>query len=213
MRTILGGEGESTYDCNAIASNNPQRKQCAMDIRVAVIPCVGDESYARRQMMSLTTDIFGTENGTEERTTQNDQIPAILPPAPEDSYYFGQTNVGDQKSYYRFGEPHVDILRTFRQMEENGVVLDLLYGAPCWTVLLRHFRTEPRTTHGNSNGSIDNEGETTKVSHRFDPRAPLAGREVMYVHSGGLEGINSQLMRYKYNGLVNTEEVQLPGRR
>ena len=76
MRTILGGEGESTYDCNAIASNNPQRKQCAMDIRVAVIPCVGDESYARRQMMSLTTDIFGTENGTEERTTQNEQIPA-----------------------------------------------------------------------------------------------------------------------------------------
>jgi hypothetical protein len=34
----------------------------------------------------------------------------------------------------------------------------------------------------------------------------------MYVHSGGLEGINSQLLRYKYEGMVEIEDVQLPGK-
>ena len=82
--------------------------------------------------------------------------------------------------------------------QRYGVVLDLLYGAPSWTMLLRHFATEP-TTRDDSTSTLD-------------PKAPLAGREIMYVHSGGLEGIVSQLNRYLYKGLVDLEEVQLPGR-
>lgn len=162
----------------------------SMDIQVVVIPCVGDEKYAQRQMTSLT---INTGSG-EETSKLKDRIPAILPPAPASPRYFGQTSSADDTSYFRFGEPNETILSTFREMKDNyGITLDLLYGAPSWTVLLRHFRTEP-------------------TSAAFDAKAPLAGREIMYVHSGGLEGISSQLMRYKYKGLIDIEEVQLPGR-
>ena len=154
-----------------------------LDIRVVVVPCVGDDTYAHRQMQSLYTSLFPSGS-------LGDALPTVLPPAPDTSY-FGQSTSKPLR-YYTFGEPHEDILATFNEMEEEyGLALDLIYGAPSWTLLLRHFRTE-----------ADGSG--------FDPSAPLAGREIMYVHSGGLEGVNSQLMRYKYKGLV--EDVQLPGR-
>ena len=63
--------------------------------------------------------------------------------------------------------------------QRYGVVWDLLYGAPSWTMLLRHFATKP--TRRDDSMSM------------LDPKAPLAGLEIMYVHSGGLEGIASQL--------------------
>lgn len=158
-----------------------------LDIRVVVIPCVGDQLYSRRQMVSLFRSIWGEIESMEE------QIPAVLPPAPETSRYFGQASAADSATYYRFGEPDANILKTFREMQEKyGVVLDLIYGSPAWTILLRHFR---------AGGKIQTDGG------EFDP---LNGRELMYVHSGGLEGVNSQLMRYKYKGLI--DEVQLPGR-
>ena len=79
--------------------------------------------------------------------------------------------------------------------DDYGVVLDLLYGAPAWTILLRHWNTP------------------ISPDLIFDLNNPIAGREILYVHSGGLEGINSQLLRYKYNGLVSIQDIQLPGRK
>eukprot|EP00980_Cylindrotheca_fusiformis_P031350 scaffold26214_cov142-Cylindrotheca_fusiformis.AAC.1 len=93
-----------------------------MDIEVVVIPCVGDASYARRQMMALNAEI-----GAEV-----DDIPTILQPSPN----------SDEKTakYFSFGQPHQSILHTFQKMgDDHGVVLDLIYGAPAWTVLLRHW--------------------------------------------------------------------------
>lgn len=150
-----------------------------LDIEVVVIPCVGDAAYARRQMMSLSTQIGA----------QADDIPAIIAPAPEEW-------CKDQKfRYFSFGEPDKQILETFTMMrEEHGVVLDLIYGAPAWAVLLRHWDIQLSADLG------------------FDPYNPIAGREIMYVHSGGLEGINSQLLRYKYKGLVSDKDIQLPGK-
>ena len=157
-----------------------QQKEQVLDIQVVVIPCVGDDGYARRQMLSLNTRTNG--NG--------DDIPAILSPAPEDTSYFGQhSSTGTKEGYFSFGEPHASILNVFREMkEENEVLLDLLYGAPAWTIMLRHWRTK-------------------------DPHSLLSGREIMYVHSGGIEGINSQLLRYKNKGLVDEEDIQLPGKK
>ena len=86
--------------------------------------------------------------------------------------------------------------------DDHQVVLDLLYGAPSWTIMLRHWRAG--TT---MRSRVENEDST------FDPLAPLGEREIMYIHTGGLEGINSQLLRYKYKGLIETEDVQLPGRK
>ena len=183
-----------------LLTTDDNNNSSSMDIRVVVIPCVGGEKYAQRQMISLRRNTGGMEHNNNSNEADgslllNMSIPTVLPPAPDVTRYFGQASLPDDAQYFRFGEPNERILETFREMKNSyGVTLDLLYGAPSWTILFRHFRTEPN----------DNSG--------FDPKAPLAGREIMYVHSGGLEGINSQLMRYKYKGLIDIEEVQLPGR-
>jgi len=161
--------------CNISGSEDGAAK---LDIEVVVIPCVGDEGYARRQMMSLNSQSGYPAN----------DIPKILPPSPTSGKktYFGQRGNADQREYYNFGEPHQDILATFQEMkEEHNIVLDLLYGSPAWTIMLRHWNED---------------------SDAF------SDREIMYVHSGGLEGISSQMLRYKYKNLVDLQAVQLPGR-
>ena len=151
----------------------------SVDIRVVAVPCVGDDAYARRQMMALSL-----ANGGQGLSSE---IPAVLTPSASASSYFGQSS--KDNAYFQFGKPEVALLETFREMKnENGVVLDLLYGCPAWTVLLRHWRSS-----------------ATRLLSEADP---IAGREIMYVHSGGLEGINSQLMRYKHDGLVSDDEIQ-----
>lgn len=146
------------------------------DIEVVVVPCVGDEGYAQRQMLSLSTQLGLSSD-----------IPRILPPTPSNGEYFGKPTNEGHNDYFRFGEPDKEILATFEEMkEEHEIVLDLIYGAPSWTIMLRHWR---------SRDSI------------------LADREIMYIHSGGLEGINSQLLRYKHKDLIALDDIQLPGRR
>jgi 1-aminocyclopropane-1-carboxylate deaminase/D-cysteine desulfhydrase-like pyridoxal-dependent ACC family enzyme len=131
-----------------------------LDILVAVIPCVGDATYSKRQMVAL--DISTGGNGV-------DDIPQIIQPLG--------------KGYLRFGEPSKAILNTFIEMkDEYGIFLDLLYGAPAWTLLLRYLRN--------------------------DINSPIFGRQVMYVHSGGLEGISSQMTRYKHKGLLEANQIQ-----
>jgi len=139
------------------AENNLQ-----LDIQVAVIPCVGDEGYAKRQMKAL--DISTGGDGKSD-------IPLIFPPPNKN------------KGYLRFGEPSPAILETFLEMkDEYDLYLDLLYGAPAWNLLLYYFK-------------------------RNIP-SPIQGRQIMYVHSGGLEGISSQLTRYKHKGLVGANQIQ-----
>lgn len=157
-----------------------------LDIRVVVVPCVGDDGYARRQMMALNL-----ETGASGKESE---IPTVLLPSPDTNSYFGQQGK-KRGGYFHFGEPDAAILKTARTMEDDcDVHLDLLYGAPSWTVMLRHWRT-----------TLSHDAATS-----FDERNPLAGREVMYVHSGGLEGVASQLTRYRYKGLVELDDIQYP---
>jgi len=124
-----------------------------------------------------------------------DDFPAVLAPFPRNRKQPALSPL-DKCDYFTFGEPHIDILNTYREMEDNhGIVLDLLYGAPAWTIMLRHLTPRARRP---------------VVVPAFDPASPLDGRTVMYVHTGGCEGINTQLLRYKYKNLV--DEIQLPGR-
>ena len=149
--------------------NTKEFTEVKHNIQVVVIPCVGDASYARRQMTSLYSQL-----------EIDSDLPLILPPSSSDDL---------THDYFSFGEPEFAILETFERMrDENNIVLDLLYGAPSWSILLRHLRP----------------GRWNK--------SPLFNREIMYVHSGGLEGINSQLLRYKYKGLIDIEDIQLPGK-
>jgi 1-aminocyclopropane-1-carboxylate deaminase len=153
----------------------------AMDIQIIVIPCVGDDGYAERQMMALNMATGGRGSV--------DEIPKVLKPAPDTSFYLEENN---QQSYFRFGSPNAQILETYRELERSGLNVDLLYGAPSWNILFRHWSSEDEKNICNTN--------------------MISGREIMYVHSGGLEGVNSQLMRYRHAGLIDGEQVQHPER-
>ena len=153
-----------------------------------VIPCVGGDEYAQRQMSSLDTALGGDGN----------DLPAILKPSRQHAKEKnnGRNNeistkrTKHPKRYYRFGNPDIDLLDTYNEMkEEYGILFDLLYGAPAWTILLQHW------------------SDKTAQSSRND-ESPIAGRQIMYVHSGGLEGISSQLTRYKHKGLVDPKTIQ-----
>ena len=186
-----------------------------LDIEVVAIPCVGDEIYAQRQMINLNVQVFGDKTNNEQ---YRNNIPTILRPTPMNVGSMAKPRRHDNSTgtnhhdYYRFGEPNMDLLRTFREFrDEYDILIDLLYGAPCWTILFRHWTSSivsstitavPNTTSTT----------TTTTNHKFNPLAPLDGRRVMYVHSGGVEGINSQLLRYKHQNLIGIDEIQLPGR-
>lgn len=149
-----------------------------VDIEVVVVPCVGSSGYARRQMMALSVDVDAS----------TDDIPTILMPEP-------QLVAGTASKYYPFGQPNKVILETFEMLRnDHGVVVDLMYGAPTWTIMLKHWN------------------ETISPDLSFDPNNPIAGREILYVNCGGQEGINSQLLRYKHSGFLSTSDIQLPGR-
>lgn len=151
-------------------------RSASMDIQLVVVPCVGDASYAQRQMIALY----------EQVGANNVNIPLVLPSCPVSNSQSTEEGGG----YLAFGEPSVDILDTYNEMKDrHDLPLDLLYGAPAWTILLRHWREMEKN----------------------DDSSPLApDREIMYVHSGGLEGVNTQLLRYKFKGLVSLEDIQIP---
>jgi 1-aminocyclopropane-1-carboxylate deaminase/D-cysteine desulfhydrase-like pyridoxal-dependent ACC family enzyme len=165
------------------------------DIQVVVIPCVGDGAYARRQMMSLSVQV-----GADAQ-----DIPTILQAGPEQPSRSSEA----PKRYFTFGQPNKEILETFQELrDECDLVVDLIYGAPSFAIILRHFEKEWESARGGET----RQQQLISPDLTFDPNQPLAGREVMYVHSGGLEGINSQLLRYKYEGMIDIQDVQLPGR-
>jgi len=151
---------------NKMLQERQQNREAAMDIKMVVIPCIGDDEYAMRQMLSLDKSVGG-------RGKKGD-MPTILRPRSDVEYGGARKKT---KGYFRFGEPTKAILDTFDELNRNGLFLDLLYGAPAWSLLLQHWRSR-------------------------DDDCPIAGRQVMYVHSGGLEGIASQMTRYKHKGLI-----------
>ena len=149
-----------------------QRDKNELDIRVVVIPCVGDDEYAMRQMISLDKTVGGSGDPRD--------MPWILRPRTDVEYGSARRKSG---GYFTFGQPAAAILETFDEMNEEGLNLDLVYGAPAFSLLLQHWKV------------------------RDDPNCPIAGRQIMYVHSGGLEGISSQMTRYKHNGLISGREI------
>ena len=168
-----------------------------IDIEAVVIPCVGDASYARRQMMSLSVQIGADPS----------DIPTILPPGPSPESSSSSTT---PPKYFSFGQPNQEVLDTFQELrDENGIVVDLIYGAPSFAIMFRHLKKRNNDDHDDYNDAQP----LLSPDLSFDPNQPFAGREIMYVHSGGLEGINSQLLRYKYEGMVEIEDVQVPAKK
>ena len=163
--SAMGGTGRGVSSSSSSSS--------FLDIRVVVIPCVGDDEYAIRQMISLDRSVGG--RGRVE------DVPHVLRPRADVEYGSARRRSG---GYFTFGEPARAILDTFDEMNESGLYLDLLYGAPAFSLLLQHW--------------------TSRSSD-----CPISGRQVMYVHSGGLEGIASQLTRYKHKGLIDAGTIPI----
>ena len=148
-------------EVNRILNEKSNEVGEAIDIQIAVIPCIGNAGYAKRQMKALDLMLGG--NG-------RDDMPKILKPW--------------KNSYPRFGEPTKELLDTFLEMkDEHGIYLDLLYGSPAWHLLLKYLTSQRDS--------------------------PIKGRQVMYIHSGGLEGVSSQLTRYKHKGLIDASQIQI----
>ena len=157
---------------------------------MVVIPCVGDFEYAKRQMVSL--DLATGGDGVSN-------IPYILPPFSDTNAHKDSTLISSRQyqyskknEYFTFGQPNPDILSTFFEMKDKyNICLDLLYGAAAWTILLRHWEIRGRSNRHTS----------------FSHDSPLDGREIMYIHSGGLEGNASQMTRYKQKGFLSPEQA------
>ena len=108
-------------------------------------------------------------------------LPKILRPIRGCAVYGSNSKNG----YFRFGEPSPVILKTYHELkDEYNICLDLLYGAPAFCILLQHWK------NNNSN-------------------SPIRGKQIMYLHCGGLEGISSQLTRYRHKGLISSDEIQV----
>ena len=120
------GEGESEGEEGE--GENPtglQGRRSVMDVTVVVVPCVGDDDYARRQMRSLDAVTGG--DGTDR------SLPRVLTPSPNGGG-------GGGGRYLAFGDPSPEVLNTFVEMrDEHGIFLDLLYGGPAWAMLLRRW--------------------------------------------------------------------------
>jgi len=174
---------------NRIISKKENKESC-MDIQVIAIPCVGDAKYAKHQMSCLDKATGG--DGVTD-------LPDVITPVPSHLISRRSKKVAEKKYYYySFGNPHADIMTTFQTMQKYNVNLDLLYGASAWTLLLQHWKYL-------SAQSILTFSTNDEKEQKLKFRSPLEGREVMYVHSGGLEGNASQMTRYKQKGLIVME--------
>jgi len=185
----------------AAAAAATREAAATMDIEVVVVPCVGDAAYARKQMRSLSVQIGASPN----------DVPTILQPEPDRATFSQQQQQQHRKpqKYFSFGKPDRTILETFQELRDDcNLVVDLIYGAPSFAIMWRHWGDK----RGGQQQQQNSSSSTLSPDLAFDPNQPLAGREIMYVHSGGLEGINSQMLRYRHDGLVEIKDVQLPGR-
>lgn len=149
-----------------IVKQRQKKKEETMDIRVVVIPCVGDDEYAMRQMVSLDKAVGGDGN--------KEALPRILRPREDVEYGSARRR---SRGYFTFGQPSKALLATYDEMNSENVSLDLLYGAPAWALLIQNWRSR-------------------------ESDCPIAGRQIMYIHTGGLEGVASQLTRYKHKNLL-----------
>ena len=155
-------------------------------IGVVAVPVVGDPrgSYLRRQMARLDRETGGTGDSRD--------LPLILEPAPQQRQQrrpppgplaSSSSSAASFEYAYSapFGKPRPELLRVWRQLnDESGLYLDLLYGTRAWEVLLSRWDSLPKR---------------------------IAGAQLMYLHCGGLEGISSQLNRYRHAGLIDAKEA------
>mmetsp|Transcript_12904 Transcript_12904/g.20558 ORF Transcript_12904/g.20558 Transcript_12904/m.20558 type:complete len:427 (+) Transcript_12904:35-1315(+) len=149
---------------------------------VAAVPCVGDGSYLRRQMVALARETaLQEEEEMEEDGVRKEGGEEGLQWQEAHKLHYPLPVVIEGTEKLNFGEPNADLLEIWRELEDAGLFVDLLYAPRAWQVMFENW---------------DN------MEH------PVLGRKkILYVHSGGLEGVSTQLTRYKHKGLIDPKEA------
>jgi len=95
----------------------------------------------------------------------------------------------DGEPRYRFGVPSRRDYRVWTELREAGLAVDLLYAPHAWDVLLR-------TLEADDDDDSSSAGDDVAAALRDATAGPI-----VYLHCGGIEGVATQLTRYRREGL------------
>ena len=87
---------------------------------------------------------------------------------------------------YQFGQPSSSLWNIYQELAVAGLPLDLLYGPRAWQVMFQQYweKREEGGVVGGCSGRLEGYSD------------------VLYIHTGGMEGVASQLARYRRLGLT-----------
>ena len=161
--------------------DDPQRS-----VRVYAVPVNGDADALQRRLEAL-----------DKALGDDGVLPRILAPPP--------THAG------KFGFVAAPLLGTWRRAAEAGVLRDLVYGAVAWGALeaCEWAPHDARLEDAKEVGMTADGHERHERHAHADGDAGGAGggRDCLYINTGGHEGLEAQLRRYKRAGLLRKLEV------
>jgi 1-aminocyclopropane-1-carboxylate deaminase/D-cysteine desulfhydrase-like pyridoxal-dependent ACC family enzyme len=171
--------------------------------RVLAVPCVGSSDYLQLQMRNLDLASGGTNHGPRadgRRPEAQATLPDILPPPPRYSVPFGSVSPA--------------LLRSWRHARAHGVLLDLVYGPVAWAALRAHRWRHRRCLRLRARGARGGEGSARgqpddAATDACSAVSPAVLQPTwLYIHTGGHEGLPSQLRRYARAGLLRAGEEE-----
>lgn len=149
---------------------------------VYAVPCVGDGTYLRAQMARLTRSeaLSETPARPEGRGVPGGRKGG-KPGAEHGSEGWREKTpqgafpeVLEGSAPHVFGQPGQALIDMWHEMgEKHGLELDLLYGPRAWCVIRQHW-------------------SVLRAKHD----------KLLYIHTGGMEGLPSQLARYRYRKML-----------
>jgi 1-aminocyclopropane-1-carboxylate deaminase/D-cysteine desulfhydrase-like pyridoxal-dependent ACC family enzyme len=148
------------------------------EIMVYAVPCVGDGDYLKAQMARLSSSSISGEGGREERSTEGLSSASLSGEGGREGRSAGDNDVFPQilqgSMPHVFGKPEQALLDIWQEIKaRHALELDLLYGPHAWRVMCEKW-------------------EGLAAKHAC----------VLYIHTGGLEGSDSLLGRYRHLGML-----------
>jgi 1-aminocyclopropane-1-carboxylate deaminase len=174
------------------SGNSSGSSDSTADIAVIAVPCVGDAPYLHRQMLRVLADTSNSSSSSSSSsnssgsstssTSSSSSSSSSRKSASTTAAAEAELPVVLEGSFkQQFGEPRAALLDVWRELQDADLFVDLLYGVRAWEVLFEQW----------SRQELLQEDST-----------------LMYVHCGGLEGVSSQLTRYKHKKLIDSKLLQ-----
>ncbi|KAG5179072.1 tryptophan synthase beta subunit-like PLP-dependent enzyme [Tribonema minus] len=171
------------------------------NISVATVPCVGGADYLSRQMRRvLGAPLEPLPEILDGASALSSSTAAALNTGKRGA----PSSLRKRSGTPVFGAPRAELLAVWQELKDLGLFVDLLYAARAWEVL---FETWAADTSPSAGADAEGGGEGGDEGAPRGARL-LEGRTLMYVHCGGLEGVSSQLTRYRHLGLLEADAVQ-----